>query len=47
MILFLKVSVSEPMGCKVVCGGSTPKTLTKEQSNQFINMIKEDYTLHM
>ena len=39
--------MKESMGCKVVCGGGTPKTLTKDESNKFINMIKEDYTLHM
>ena len=43
----VKVSVKESIACKVVCGGSKPMELTKEQSNLFINMIKEDYTLHM
>lgn len=43
----LKVSVKQPIGCKVVCGGNKPMQLNKDQSNLFVNMIKEDYTLHM
>ncbi|XP_065890700.1 transmembrane 9 superfamily member 4-like [Dysidea avara] len=40
--------VHESIQCRVVCGGgTTPLKLSKQESNMFINMIKEDYTLHM